>query len=74
MRELSDEPGRFEMNGQDETFQIRVEPAASKGDVQVGVWLGEPHGVMRGFRIVAERDELRRFATALEKEASAAAR
>lgn len=71
LREVTDSSGRFEMNGQDESFQIRIEPALSAGDFQVGIWIGEPYRVMRGFRIVVEQDELGRFAMALEREAAA---
>ena len=71
LRAIGGGADRFEMNGQDETFQIRIEPAASVGDVQVGVWLGEPYDVMRGFRIVAGRADVDGFAATLEQEAAA---
>jgi hypothetical protein len=60
----------FAFNGQDETFQIRVESASLPSDVLVAVWLGEPYGVMHGFRIVVDRRLLAGFADAFEREAA----
>lgn len=71
IRDVADGRRReFVLASTDDDFILEVHPASCAGDFFVGIWVGEPYQLMKGYRFAACRNDLAQFSQALKEDQS----
>ena len=60
----------FTINTTDDNLIIEVHRASSAGDFFVGIWVGEPYELMKGYRIAVQGEDLACFSQELREDES----